>query len=243
MVALTVLACALLMILAEARWTGRRFPKVAGWHARALSLNAIQAAVVLVAGVAWEPWMQAHQLLPGSRLGAVGGAVVGYVVLTFVYYWWHRARHESDFLWRWVHQTHHSPQRLEIVTSFYKHPIELVLNGLLSSAMLYLVLGVSPAAASGAVLVCGLAELVYHWNVATPRWLGFVFQRPEMHCVHHREGSHTHNYGDLPIWDMLFGTFDNPARFDGQCGFGDKEHRLAEMLIGIDVNRRDEVAR
>jgi sterol desaturase/sphingolipid hydroxylase (fatty acid hydroxylase superfamily) len=82
----------------------------------------------------------------------------------------------------------------------------------------------------------GLGELVYHWNVRTPYWLGFIFQRPESHCVHHQEGVHSSNYSDLPIWDMLFGTFRNPRDFDARCGLGDGEHRLGSMLAGLDVS-------
>jgi sterol desaturase/sphingolipid hydroxylase (fatty acid hydroxylase superfamily) len=80
-----------------------------------------------------------------------------------------------------------------------------------------------------------LAELFYHWNVRTPYWLGYVFQRPESHCVHHQEGVHSFNYSDLPVWDILFGTFRNPRRFDARCGFGEGEHRLAVMLAGVDL--------
>lgn len=243
MVPVIVVVCALVMMVAEVKWTGRKFPKVRGWYGRAFLLNGLQAVVVLLAGVLWEPWMKAHQWLPGHQLGALGGALVGYLVLTFIYYWWHRARHESAFLWRWVHQLHHSPQRLEVITSFYKHPIELVLNGLLSSAVMYLGLGLGAEAAAGAVLLCGLAELVYHWNVKTPRWLGYFFQRPEMHCVHHQEGSHAYNFGDLPLWDMLFGTYYNPPTFEGRCGFGEREHRFGEMLKGRDVYASGEDAR
>ena len=72
-----------------------------------------------------------------DALGPVGGVVVGYVAITFVYYWWHRWRHESPFLWRVFHQVHHSPQRIEIVTSFYKHPVELLVNGILTSASVW----------------------------------------------------------------------------------------------------------
>ncbi|WP_426174595.1 sterol desaturase family protein [Massilia sp. TWR1-2-2] len=32
------------------------------------------------------------------------------------------AGHESDWLWRVFHQIHHSPRRLEAITSFYRHP-------------------------------------------------------------------------------------------------------------------------
>jgi len=166
-----------------------------------------------------------------------GGALVGYLAITFVYYWWHRWRHEVSFLWHWFHQVHHSPQRIEIITSFYKHPFELFANSILSSAILYLLVGVGPLAASQAVLISGLAELFYHWNVRTPYWLGYIFQRPESHCVHHQEGLHSYNFADLPIWDMLFGTFCNPVRWQERCGFdAEREQRLGEMLCGVDVN-------
>ena len=44
-------------------------------------------------------------------------ALVGYLAITFVYYWWHRARHQSDVLWRVLHQLHHSPARLELAAT------------------------------------------------------------------------------------------------------------------------------
>jgi sterol desaturase/sphingolipid hydroxylase (fatty acid hydroxylase superfamily) len=126
-----------------------------------------------------------HRLWSMDRLGAAVGALLGYFVLTFVYYWWHLWRHPSDFLWRWLHQVHHSAQRLEVLTAFYKHPLEILIDSVLSSVVVYLVLGLAPAAATGAMLLSGVGELFYHWNIGTPYWLGFVFQRPESHLVHH----------------------------------------------------------
>ena len=216
------------------------WPKLArrprGWWWRAILLNGFQVGAVWLAGSVWNGWMARHRLWSADRLGTLGGTLVGYFVITFIYYWWHRWRHESTFLWRWIHQVHHSPQRIEVITSFYKHPLEILVNSVLSSAILYLVVGLSPKAASLAVLLTGLAELVYHWNVRTPHWLGYIFQRPESHCVHHQEGLHSFNYADLPLWDMLFGTFRNPKEWQSRCGFGPLEHRLPEMLIGVDIN-------
>jgi sterol desaturase/sphingolipid hydroxylase (fatty acid hydroxylase superfamily) len=87
--------------------------------------------------------MARHRLWSADKLGTVGGALVGYLVVTFIYYWWHRWRHESSFLWRWIHQVHHSPQRIEVITSFYKHPLEILVNSALSSVILYLGVGLS----------------------------------------------------------------------------------------------------
>ncbi len=233
---LIVATVAVVMIGFELRRPGRYWPQVAGWWARAAFLNGEQVAMVYVGGALWEEWLARHRLWSADKLGVTAGALVGYFVITFIYYWWHRWRHEISFLWRWIHQVHHSPQRIEVITSFYKHPFELVANSILSSAILYLVVGVGPKAASVAVLITGLAELFYHWNVSTPYWLGFLLQRPESHCIHHQEGLHSFNYADLPLWDMLFGTFRNPQRWNARCGFGEDEHRLKEMLAGKDVN-------
>ena len=71
----------------------------------------------------------------------------------------------------------------------------------------------------------------------TPQWLGYLIQRPEAHCVHHRMGLHAYNYGDLPWWDMLLGTFRNPRQFRGACGFESPADRsVAAMFAWRDVN-------
>ena len=241
-VALTVSVVALVMISIEVGRPGRAWPRVAGWWCRAALLNGFQALMVFAAGVAWDGWMFRHRPWSADALGAAGGAIVGYVVMTLIYYWWHRWRHEISFLWRWFHQVHHSPQRIEIITSFYKHPFELIANGMLSSGILYLLVGVEPQTAAYAVLISGLAELFYHWNVNTPHWLGYIVQRPESHCVHHQQGLHWYNFSDLPLWDMMFGTFRNPRQWEAACGLGpENEHRLVEMLGGVDLRIRSRV--
>jgi sterol desaturase/sphingolipid hydroxylase (fatty acid hydroxylase superfamily) len=233
---LVVLGVGVVMFVSEVAQPGRSWPQVRGWWLRAALFNGIQAGMVFLAGVAWDGWMMRHRLWSADGLGVAGGAVSGYLAITFVFYWWHRWRHEFPFLWRWFHQIHHSPQRIEVITSFYKHPVEILSNSILSSAIVYLGVGLGPAAATNAVLLSGLAELFYHWNVGTPYWLGYCLQRPESHCVHHQEGLHAYNYADLPLWDMLFGTFYNPRQWQARCGFGPHgEQRVIEMLRGVDV--------
>lgn len=235
-IVLTVALVGLAMIGIELWKPGRSWPSVRGWWLRAILLNSGQVASSWLAGLTWDHWMSDLKPFDASGLGSVGGAVVGYLAITFVFYWWHRWRHEVPILWRLLHQVHHSPQRLEIITSFYKHPLEIVSNGIISSAVLTFLCGLNPTQIVGAVVLSGFAELFYHWNVKTPHWLGYIIQRPESHCVHHQEGLHKWNYGDLPLWDMLFGTFRNPPTFDGRCGFGDKELELWPMLMFRDVN-------
>ncbi len=55
--------------------------------------------------------------------------------------------------------------------------------------------------------------------------------------MHHRKGVHYYNYGDLPVWDILLGTFRNPREFNGECGFeAPADRRLGSMLAFVDAN-------
>src|SRR5438128_651613 len=119
-------------IVAERFWPAMELPRVRAWWPRVLLINAIQLGITFLAGQTWNRWFAHRSLFHlGGHLGPWGSALVVYVFSTFVYYWWHRYRHESQFLWRTLHQIHHSARRLEILTSFYKHPVEIWFNSLL----------------------------------------------------------------------------------------------------------------
>ena len=217
---------------------GWQLPAVRTWPWRVLAINGVQLVVVLVAGLSWERWAQRASLLDlGSALSPAAGGFAAYFAATLVFYGWHRWRHESDWLWTHFHQVHHSPQRLEVVTSFYKHPVEMLVNSMLSAAIVYAVLGLTPEGGAWCTMFMALGEFFYHANWRTPRWLGYVFQRPEMHRIHHEHGRHRDNYGDFAVWDMIFGTWNNPASWDGRCGFEPElEERLPAMLAFRDVH-------
>ena len=58
-----------------------------------------------------------------------------------------------------------------------------------------------------------------------------------MHRIHHQHGYHRNNYGDIVWWDMLFGTYENPAVWDNRCGFDEtRGQRLGDMLRCRDVH-------
>ena len=75
--------------------------------------------------------------------------------------------------------------------------------------------------------------------------IGYIVQRPESHAIHHARGVHAHNYSDLPLWDIVFGTFRNPGRETRQplLGFYDgASARVGDMLVFRDVASKDTVA-
>ncbi|MBK7842676.1 MAG: sterol desaturase family protein [Bdellovibrionales bacterium] len=223
----------------ERSFPGWKLPRVKTWAFRVLLLNVAQLGVILLAGISWEKWLNGWSLV---QLGSFGLLVwfegfIAYFLATFIFYWWHRYRHESPVLWRLFHQIHHSPQRIEVITSFYKHPIEMVINSILGSLIVFAILGLSLEGAAYYTFFTAIGEFFYHTNVNTPQWLGYIFQRPEMHRYHHEYQQHKSNYGDIVWWDILFGTYRNPVKFESTCGFDDeKEQRLAEMLAWEDVH-------
>jgi sterol desaturase/sphingolipid hydroxylase (fatty acid hydroxylase superfamily) len=218
---------------------GWRLPAVKTWPLRVLLINAFQVGVVMLAGFTWERWLSALSVFHLSRhVGPIEGGLLSYFVATFIFYWWHRWRHEIDWLWVGFHQIHHSPQRIEVITSFYKHPGEMVVNSIIGSVLVYTLLGLSPAAGAMYTLCTAVGEFFYHTSIRTPRWIGLVFQRPEMHRIHHQYGRHMNNYGDIVWWDMLFGTYENPAEWLHTCGFDEaREQQLLRMLAYQDVHR------
>ncbi len=180
--------------LLERMMPGWPLPHVRTWPLRVVLVNAIQLGIVVLAGLTWERWLSSASLFKLSdHTSPLVGGFIAYFIATFIFYWWHRWRHEHDWLWRLFHQIHHSPQRLEVITSFYKHPGEMVVNSILGSLIVYTVLGLSIEAGAIYTAFTALGEFFYHTNIRTPRWVGFVFQRPEMHRIHHQHERHKNN--------------------------------------------------
>jgi sterol desaturase/sphingolipid hydroxylase (fatty acid hydroxylase superfamily) len=130
---------------------------------------------------------------------------------------------------------HHGPQRLTSRVGGF-HPLELLAQNGIAIGVTVFVLGLDPIAAAIVGYLFTFYGLFQHWNIHTPRWLGYLIQRPESHCHHHEYDVHAYNYADLPVVDMLFGTFKNPAAFKGRLGF-DQKPSYAKMLVGIDISQ------
>jgi sterol desaturase/sphingolipid hydroxylase (fatty acid hydroxylase superfamily) len=146
--------------------------------------------------------------------------------------------HRTPALWRMFHQMHHSAERVDIAGSMVFHPFDIAGFAFVYSFMLIVVAGVTAEAALIANLAATFCSLFQHANIRTPRWLGYFIQRPESHSMHHERGVHAFNYSDLPLWDLVFGTFRNPETFEGASGFYDgASARIPEMLVGMDVSR------
>ena len=233
-----IFAGAAVFLVLERLLPGRVLPPSPGWYIRAALLNGAQLGIVLLAGATWNQWLQGPSLFHVDGWPPLLQGFASWFVGTFVFYWWHRARHAFDLLWCGLHQIHHSAGRIETLTSFYKHPLEIAVNSLLASAVVYVLLGASLEAAGWYNFFAAMGEFYYHSNLRTPRWTGWFVQRPEHHSIHHQRDVHDFNYGDITWWDRLFGTFRDSDDFSPACGYhGDRERRLTDMLLFRDVNR------
>ena len=235
---LFIIGIALIFFVAERLFPGRALPNSQGWYLRAIFFNFCQLCVVLLAGVSWNAWLHQLSIFDLSQsMSAPAQGLLAWFIGTFIFYWWHRARHESKVLWQSLHQIHHSASRIEILTSFYKHPVEMMSNSIIISLVLFSFLGAAPEAAIWFNLFAATGEIFYHSNLKTPHWVGYVMQRPEHHSIHHEFNVHNFNFGDITLWDRLFGTFKDTDAFAARCGFKDgREQQVGEMLLFKDVN-------
>jgi sterol desaturase/sphingolipid hydroxylase (fatty acid hydroxylase superfamily) len=215
----------------------RALPTVPGWRWRGLAAFAVYFLLSSYLPLLWTEYLLPLQLFDLSGLGTWTGGLAGLLVYQLCGYAWHRWTHASDTMWRGFHQMHHSPERLDTFSAFWFSPADMVGWTAVLSIALTLVVGLSAEATTVAILAATLLAMFTHTNVRTPRWLGYIVQRPEMHSWHHARGRHRDNYSELPVIDLLFGTFRNPPDFAPQTGFYDgASARVLDMVLFRDVS-------
>ena len=140
-------------------------------------------------------------------------------------YWWHRANHEWQFLWRF-HSVHHLDETLDTSSALRFHFGEVVLSALVR-AVLIIIFDLPLASVllfEGIVLA---SAIFHHSDAKLPAGLeaalSTVIITPSIHWVHHhaiREDTDS-NYGTLfSFWDRLFRS-------------SSRTRRWADMPIGV----------
>lgn len=238
-ISLTAIGIYAALIAWEALWPARPLPQVRGWVLRGLAAFVGYFYLSTYLPLVWDQYLAPYQLFDLTALGTLGGAVAGVLVYELGVYWWHRAMHRFTPLWRAFHQMHHSAERLDTYGAFWFSPLDMVGWTALGSLALVVIVGITPAAATATILTTFFLGVFQHTNVRTPRWLGYFIQRPESHSVHHEQRVHYYNFADLPIFDLIFGTWRNPVAFREHQGFYvGASSRVLEMLAFRDVSQR-----
>lgn len=235
-ISLVVFAIYGALMLLEAIAPARPLPNVRGWKVRGLVAFFTYFFVSTYLPLLCGKLLAGMRLLDLTGLNTWAGALVGVLVYEFGSWAWHRTMHRSDFLWRTFHQMHHSAERLDTYGAFWFSPLDMIGWTAVTSVSLVGVVGLSPEAVTLALYATTFLGIFQHTNVKTPQWLGYVVQRPESHSVHHARGVHNYNFSDLALFDLIFGTIQNPREFAPAQGFYDgASSRVGEMLLFRDV--------
>jgi sterol desaturase/sphingolipid hydroxylase (fatty acid hydroxylase superfamily) len=236
-ITLTMLAMFAALALGERLFPGRPLPRIPGWKFRALAVFGGYILLSSYLPLLWADGLAPLQVFDLSGWPTWSAATLGLVVYELCAYAYHRGMHSVDAWFQASHQMHHSAERLDVYGAFWFGPLDIIGWTLVPSFALT-VLGLPPAAATTTILVITFLSIFQHANLRTPRWLGYLVQRPESHTIHHARGIHAKNYADLPLIDMLFGTFENPRGFEHATGFWDgASARVLDMLLARDVSR------
>jgi sterol desaturase/sphingolipid hydroxylase (fatty acid hydroxylase superfamily) len=225
-VALTCIGIYAMLMLWEYLQPARRLPVVPYWQLRGLVAFVLYVLVSSYLPMLWDATLAQYRLQ----------ALFGLLTYELALYWWHRTMHDTDWLWRSFHQLHHSAERLDTYGAFWFSPLDMVGFTFVGSFALVVVAGVGAEAAMLVLYATFFLTVFQHTNIRTPTWLGYVIQRPESHALHHGRGVHRYNYADLPVFDMLFGTFRNPAEHCITGFYHGASKRIGDMLLWRDLN-------
>ena len=227
------------LFLWETLFPARELPKVKFWKVRGLLFFMAYMLLTTYIPILWDDFLAPYQLIDLSTLSITLQVLLGVFLFELVQYGWHISMHKSDFLFRVSHQLHHSSERLDVPSAFVFSINDMIGLSLVGSVSFTLIMGLDPQAITIVILALTFLGVFQHANINTPRWIGYVIQRPESHTIHHAKGIHKFNYTDLPIIDILFGTFKNPKSYKYETGYYlGASNRILEMLRFKDVTTK-----
>jgi sterol desaturase/sphingolipid hydroxylase (fatty acid hydroxylase superfamily) len=220
-------AVSLVFFLGFETWRRRCFADL--WNREAL-LNLAYVYVLLVVA---EPvgaelgklitrailaWQGFGWGLQSSGLPPVVQGVLLFVAYDLRRYWTHRLEHNVRVLWR-IHKHHHSSTEMTVLAATRDHPLYPLEEAALATATILLV-GPDPVVILPTMATYYTLVKLNHLGIELPRlspsrelpWWAFIISTPTFHGWHHTVNCrYDANLADnLPIWDVLFGTYEQP---------------------------------
>jgi sterol desaturase/sphingolipid hydroxylase (fatty acid hydroxylase superfamily) len=172
-------------------------------------------------------------LLPLAGLRAAVGSQPGWlqaieVVLLgdVLVYWGHRLSHRWEVLWRF-HRVHHTAETLDWLAAHREHPVDGLYTQLLVN-LPGMLMGFPVETIAGVAAFRGMWGLFIHANVDLPLGpLKYVLGSPKLHHWHHDydRGGEVNFANLMPILDVVFGTYAEPAGEPARFGVPDAGSR------------------
>lgn len=175
--------------------------------------------------------------------------VVGFLLLDWTIYFWHRVNHKVGLFWRF-HNVHHYDQDLDVTTSFRFHFGEIAYSSIFRFLQI-LIIGVPPGVFAVYELVFQAATFFHHSNLRLPialeKTLNILFVTPRMHGIHHSQvhGETDSNYSVIfSLWDRIHKTFVSQIPQDeiqiGVSAYDNaKDQNLSRLLINPFVKQKN----
>ncbi|WP_374397490.1 sterol desaturase family protein [Sphingopyxis sp.] len=218
-----ILVAMLMAVLVEFIWRRR---------SRSYDLRAASASLGVAVGQALIRPMTGLLLIPLFQIASAYSLfpmpvedwrtwAVGFVMVEFAYYWFHRASHRIRWMWA-THAVHHSASQLVLPSAIRLGWTEFFSLGWMFFAAL-VVAGFPPIVV---VTLLGL-NLLYQFPLHTEAVgrlgpLEWIFNTPSHHRAHHSNNGPwlDCNFGGVTIiFDRLFGTF-RPEPLDRSLTYG-----------------------
>jgi sterol desaturase/sphingolipid hydroxylase (fatty acid hydroxylase superfamily) len=187
----------------------------------------LQIAVMIIAKLKITPllvWKLGTNVdgLVNVGLGAIA-LFLPVFFFDFFYYWFHRAQHRFEWLWR-VHKVHHSIQDMNCLNS-YHHVFEEVMRFPVVALPLALLLKVdAPQMIFLSAFITSWGQYIHSDTSIHLGKLNGFFADNAFHRIHHSiaEQHYDKNFASFfSIWDKLFGTYVTPEPSLPEVGLTD----------------------
>jgi len=208
----------LLFFLLERLYPAREIKRANSFWLALMAVNALAVIWIQVAIYVYAD-LTTHGLFNLTD-NPVAAGLIFYFIYSFISYWYHRLRHSTYLLWRFVHRFHHSSPQMETAIAFYKHPTEYIVNTCVILSLGWC-LSMPVESIALALAIEGCLECFHHSNIKINKklnWIGWNIQTPEMHLIHHEYGNHRYNYATF-LWDTIFRTARISTEWNGKLGF------------------------
>ena len=206
--------------------------------ALAILMNRISQYSITGFVTAYAPASMLGDWLALQAVPSAARIFLAFLVADLVIYWIHRAQHAFGPMWR-THAWHHSSEQLYWFSGLRTSFVHTFIYNIPEAAVPILVFNLSPFELGIAYSIAVLIQLWVHTNSNIDiGCLKYLFNTPDCHRVHHSVEHNGRNFGiTFSLWDIMFGTYFNPAMVppDAPLGLGEPygPKKMARMLVGF----------